>query len=147
MSFPTDSPMQFSAPPTVSLPSEEQIKELVDCFYSRVRQDEILGPVFARAIGDHWEEHLTKMSDFWSTVVLASHRYKGNPMQVHINLPRLNQDHFDRWLALWRVTSSELLDQVHAQIFVKKAEFMAARLLSTIDLYHNLPGGNPLSRD
>ncbi len=129
--------MHYSAPPILSLPSEEQIKELVDCFYSRVRQDELLGPVFAGAIGDHWEEHLTKMSDFWSTVVLASRRYKGNPMQVHINLPRLNQEHFDRWLALWRVTTSELLDQAHAQVFVKKAEFMAERLLSAIDLYHD----------
>lgn len=131
--------MQYSTPPILSLPSEEQIKELVDCFYSRVRQDELLGPVFARAIGDHWEEHLTKMSDFWSTVVLASRRYKGNPMQVHINLPRLNQVHFDRWLALWRVTTFELLDQMHAQVFIKKAEFMAERLLSAIDLYHDSP--------
>ena len=134
--------MQYSASPTVSLHREEQIKELVDCFYSRVRQDELLGPVFARAIGDHWEEHLTKMIDFWSTVVLASRRYKGNPMQVHINLPRLNQVHFDRWLALWRVTTSELLDQVHAQVFVTKAEFMAERLLSAIDLYNDFPAAD-----
>lgn len=137
--------MQYSTPPILSLPSEEQIKELVDCFYSRVRQDELLGPVFARAIGDHWEEHLTKMSDFWSTVVLASRRYKGNPMQVHINLPRLNQVHFDRWLALWRVTTFELLDQMHAQVFIKKAEFMAERLLSAIDLYHDSPSTDVVS--
>lgn len=137
--------MQYSTPPTVSLPSEEQIKELVDCFYSRVRQDELLSPVFARAISDQWEEHLTKMSDFWSTVVLASRRYKGNPMQVHIELPRLNQHHFDRWLALWRVTTSELLDQAHAEIFIKKAEFMAERLLSAIDLYHDFPAAEVVS--
>ena len=137
--------MQYSTPPTLGLPSEEQIKELVDSFYLRVRQDELLGPVFARAIGDHWAEHLTKMSDFWSTVVLASRRYKGNPMQVHIDLPRLNQQHFDRWLALWRVTTSELLDQAHAEIFVKKAEFMAERLLSAIDLYRDPPVANVVS--
>jgi|SRR5690349_21159493 hemoglobin len=137
--------MQCSSPPTLSLPSEEQIKELVDCFYSRVRQDALLGPVFARAIGDHWEEHLTKMSDFWSTVMLASRRYKGNPMQVHIDLPRLNQGHFDRWLTLWRITTSELLDAPNAQVFVKKAEFIAERLLSAIDLYHNSPAANPVS--
>lgn len=129
--------MQYSGPPIVSLPSEEQIKELVDCFYSRVRHDEMLGPVFSRAIGDHWQEHLAKMSDFWSTVVLASRHYKGNPMQVHIDLPRLNQRHFDRWLSLWRITTSELLGETHAQIFVSKAEFMAERLLLAIDVYHD----------
>jgi len=66
-------------------------------------------------------------------------------MQVHIDLPRLNQQHFDRWLALWRVTTSELLDQAHAEIFVKKAEFMAERLLSAIDLYHDPPVANVVS--
>ena len=133
--------MQTSGPPTLTLPSEEQIKDLVDRFYSRVRQDELLGPVFARAVGDHWAEHLAKMSDFWSTVVLASRRYKGNPMQVHIDLPRLSEGHFDRWLSLWIITTSELLEETHAQIFVTKAQFMAERLLSVIDLYHGSLSG------
>ena len=129
--------MQHSNFLILGLPSEQQIRELVDCFYSRVRQDEILGPVFARAIGDDWEEHLTKMCDFWSTVVLASRRYKGNPMQVHIDLPRLRKDHFERWLTLWRATTAELLGEAYAPVFVKKAEFMAERLLSAIDIYHD----------
>ena len=129
--------MSYPGPSTPSLPSEEQIKELVDCFYSRVRGDDLLGPVFAAAIGENWGEHLVKMSDFWSTVVLASRRYKGNPMQVHIELPRLNQSHFERWLSLWRITTSELLGETHAGIFISKAEFMAERLLSAVDLYHD----------
>jgi truncated hemoglobin YjbI len=33
-------------------PNEQQIKELVDSFYSRGRKDELLGPVFAAAIGE-----------------------------------------------------------------------------------------------
>lgn len=129
--------MQYSSLPILSLPSEEQIKALVDRFYSRVRQDELLGPVFGRAIGDDWEKHLAKMSDFWSTVVLASRRYKGNPMQVHIELPRLRPDHFERWLSLWRTTTSELLEETDAQIFVSKAEFMAERLLAAVDVHYD----------
>ena len=80
---------------------------------------------------------MVKISDVWSTVVLASRRYKGNPMQVHIELPRLNQNHFERWLLLWRITTSELLGETHAEIFLSKVEFMAERLLSAIDLYHH----------
>jgi hemoglobin len=128
--------MSYPGLSTPNLPSEEQIKELVDCFYSRVREDELLGPVFADAIGENWGDHLAKMCAFWSTVVLASRRYKGNPMQVHIELPRLNENHFERWLSLWRFTTSELLGETHARIFVWKAEFIAERLLSAIDLYH-----------
>lgn len=73
--------------PVISLPGEHQIKELVNLFYSRVRNDELLGPIFGAAINGNWEEHLIRMTDFWSTVVLASRRYKGNPMAAHLALP------------------------------------------------------------
>ena len=129
--------MHYSSSPV--LPSEQQIKDLVERFYSRVRHDELLGPVFARAIGDHWDEHLIKMSDFWSSLVLASRRYKGNPMEVHTLLPRLGRDHFERWLAHWRATTSELLGEAHAHMFVKKAEFMAERLLAAVDFHYDAP--------
>ena len=77
--------MQYSDSllPITNFPDEQQIKELVDSFYSRVRKDELLGPVFAEAIGEGWDAHLVTMSDFWSSVLLASGRYKGNPMLVH----------------------------------------------------------------
>lgn len=138
--------MPYSTLPILTLPSQQQIKELVDCFYSRVRHDELLGPVFARAIGNNWEEHLAKMSDFWSTVLLASRRYKGHPMQVHIALPRLNRDHFDRWLTLWRSTSCELLGEADAQLFISKAEFIGERLLAAIELRHDSFAGEVASQ-
>ena len=128
--------MHYSGLPILSLPSEQQIKELVDSFYSRVRNDELLGPIFATAIGEHWEEHLAKMADFWSSVVLASRRYKGNPMLAHIALPRLGRDHFERWLLHWRATASELFGEMQASVFVSKAEFMAERLLLAIESHH-----------
>ena len=134
--------MLSSELPALPLPSEPQIKELVDLFYSRVRTDALLGPVFAAAIGDNWDDHLVRMVDFWSTVVLASRRYKGNPMLVHLALPRLSRDHFERWLEYWRAAAAELLGEVQAGIFVRKAEFMAERLLFAIDNHHGpLSGG------
>ena len=41
--------VQFSALDSIS---EEQIAILVDTFYSHVRQDGVLGPVFEKAVGD-----------------------------------------------------------------------------------------------
>lgn len=123
--------------PVISLPGEHQIKELVNLFYSRVRNDELLGPIFGAAINGNWEEHLIRMTDFWSTVVLASRRYKGNPMAAHLALPRLSRDHFERWLEYWRTAASELLGDAQASIFVKKAEFMADRLLLAINTHHD----------
>jgi len=120
-----------------SFPNEQQIKELVDSFYLRVRNDDLLGPVFAEAIGEDWDAHLVTMADFWSSVLLASGRYKGNPMLIHLALPRLGQHHFERWLKHWRATASELFGNARASVFVKKAEFMAERLLLAIDAHHS----------
>jgi len=59
--------------------SEENICQLVDAFYTKVRADEALAPIFDRAIQD-WGPHLNKMYAFWSSVMLTTGRYKGNPL-------------------------------------------------------------------
>ena len=116
---------------------EESIAALVDRFYTRVRQDEVLGPVFAEKIGDEWEPHLETMRAFWSSLMLASGRYKGNPMVKHLLLmPRIGSQHFERWLEIWKQTAAELFPPATAAIFVSKAESMAERLLGTIDQHH-----------
>ena len=119
---------------TENVVNESSIAELVDCFYTRVRQDDILGPVFAKEIGDEWEPHLETMRAFWSSLMLASGRYKGNPTLKHLLLlPRINSEHFQRWLGIWKQTTSELFPPEAAAIFMRKAESMAERLLATID--------------
>jgi hemoglobin len=116
---------------------EEQIAVLVDTFYARVRQDETLGPILERVVGDAWEPHLEKMRAFWSSLTLASGRYKGNPMMAHLMLtPRIGTKHFERWLTLWRQTAAELFPEHETARFVDKAETMGERLLATIDQYH-----------
>jgi hemoglobin len=119
--------------------SEEQIKALVDRFYARVRGDEVLGPVFAQAIGDNWVPHLETMYSFWSSLMRASGKYKGNPMVVHFMLPRIGSQHFERWLSLWKQTTAELFPEQTAAILVHKAESMAERMLESIDTFHESP--------
>lgn len=124
--------------------NEASIGVLVDSFYSHVRQDDILGPVFAREVGDEWAPHLETMRAFWSSLMLASGRYKGNPMLAHLKLvPRIGSEHFERWLGIWKQTTSELFPPEAAAIFVSKAQSMAERLLEAIDRHHaSLPATN-----
>lgn len=56
---------------------ETAIDLLVPAFYARVRADALLGPIFESAIDD-WPHHLAKLKDFWSSVMLASGRYKAS---------------------------------------------------------------------
>jgi hemoglobin len=117
--------------------NENSIAGMVDTFYGAIRQDQLLGPIFDGVIGDNWAAHLAKMKAFWSSVLLASRTYKGNPMIAHLQLPRLTRTHFERWLQLWRETAAALCSQEVAQIFVERAEMIGARLLYAISQYHD----------
>ena len=115
-------------PATTSL-NEQNIASLVDRFYAKVREDALLGPVFNGAIGDHWPEHLAKLTDFWTSVLLASGRYKGNPMMAHLPIPQMDNDHFSRWIELWSQTTTEVFGPEISAVLVAKASMMGERLV------------------
>lgn len=98
------------------------IAEVVDTFYGRVRQDTLLAPVFAKV--DNWDEHLVKLRAFWSSVVLMSGRYHGQPMQAHFPLS-IEPQHFDRWLALFEQTTADVCPPAAAGLFMEKARRIA----------------------
>ncbi|MBP2298681.1 group III truncated hemoglobin [Azospirillum picis] len=102
---------------------EAAIERLVRTFYGKIMKDEVLGPIFGRAITD-WEPHLRKMTDFWSSIALLTQRYEGRPMPVHITLG-LEPPHFERWLGLFRETAKELFPADGAAFLIGKAENIA----------------------
>ncbi|QWG16885.1 group III truncated hemoglobin [Bradyrhizobium sediminis] len=106
--------------------TEPLIERLVRGFYTRVRSDAVLGPVFEARIHD-WEPHLQRMFAFWSSVALMSGRYHGTPMAKHMPLP-VDADHFDRWLALFEETAREVCSPEAATHFVELARRIAASL-------------------
>ncbi|TIQ36306.1 MAG: group III truncated hemoglobin [Mesorhizobium sp.] len=108
--------------------SEQQIRLLVDLFYDKVRADPDLGPIFERVIKDEWGPHLQKMYDFWSSVMLTTGRYKGQPVVAHKRIEGLEIGLFDRWLALFGESCDELLDETTAGLFWLKAVRIAESL-------------------
>ena len=105
---------------------EAMIERLVRGFYRRVREDALIGPVFAARIGD-WEPHLARMCAFWSSVALMTGSYHGQPMQKHLPLP-VDAAHFDRWLALFEKTAEEVCPPAAAALFVERARHVAASM-------------------
>jgi hemoglobin len=105
---------------------ETMIEQLVHGFYARVREDELLGPIFNSRIRD-WDPHLQRMCNFWSSVVLSSGVYHGQPMRMHLPLP-VDAKHFDRWLALFEQTARDLFDEEIALIFMDRAQRIAMSL-------------------
>ncbi len=99
---------------------ERAIATLVDRFYEKVRLDAQLGPVFNAAVHD-WGEHKALLTSFWSSVALRAGSYRGNPMAAHRAHP-IRAEHFDRWLALWRETCAQELDEANAALMLEYAE-------------------------
>ena len=108
--------------------TDKSIRRLVDDFYAKVRADEQLGPIFDRAIAGEWDAHLATMRDFWSSVMLTSGRYKGNPVAVHRAVEGIEYGLFARWLKLFDETSRELFAPEVATVFNTKAARIAESL-------------------
>ncbi|EQB00898.1 MULTISPECIES: group III truncated hemoglobin [unclassified Sphingobium] len=101
---------------------ESDLADLVEAFYGRVRTDPELGPVFNDAVDD-WPEHLHKLANFWSSVMLSTGRYKGQPVPAHMkHKARITPALFERWLALWAATTGELMPPEAAAALQAKAE-------------------------
>ena len=87
--------------------SEADVKLMVDSFYAKVQQDDLIGPIFGTVAGVDWDAHLPKMYNFWNTIIFARGDYKGSPFDKHIPLP-ISKPHFERWLSLFNQNMDEL---------------------------------------
>ena len=112
--------------------NREDITSLVNSFYEKIRQDDMLGPIFYSHIHDNkWPEHLSKLADFWETNLFGIAKFKGNPSQKHITVDKnmnhsITQVHFGKWLQLWFESIDELFE---GEIAFKAKN--AARKMST----------------
>lgn len=114
------------------LDSREEISWLVRTFYKKVRKDDLIGPIFNHQIND-WETHLERLTDFWETNLTFIRKYKGNPIQKHIEVDQASQSeitqvHFGRWLQLWFETINENFEGDKAEAAKNQARNMSTHL-------------------
>ena len=114
--------------------TEELVQTLVHRFYDHIRADSDLGPIFNSAVKDDWGNHLGKMCEFWSSVMLMSGRYHGNPMITHMKLKAVRPEHFERWLELFREAARDTCSPEVAARFVSRAENIANSL--KLDMFY-----------
>ncbi|HEX4095600.1 MAG TPA: group III truncated hemoglobin, partial [Caulobacteraceae bacterium] len=65
---------------------------------------------------------------FWSSVMLASGRFRGAPMPAHIRIAEIRPTHFARWLHLFRQAAAEVCPEPAAALFTARAEMIAESL-------------------
>ena len=109
---------------------EADVRQLVDAFYGKVRRDELLAPIFEPVIGNNWDHHLGRMTDFWSTLLLYTRKFSDDPLTKHLPLA-LTKEHFDRWLLLFHETLDELFQGQIAEN-AKKRAYSIARIMKAV---------------
>jgi len=109
---------------------EAYISQLVDAFYLRVREDDQLGPIFLRAFGNEWDQHLTTMKSFWASVTMNAGTYVGKPVQAHRkHVEYIRKEHFGIWLNLFEQTLIDTSASAEArEYFMVRAEKIAQSL-------------------
>ncbi|MBW8784401.1 MAG: group III truncated hemoglobin [Novosphingobium sp.] len=108
------------------------ISTFVDRFYGRIRDDALLGPIFAERIGD-WNAHLARMKAFWRSILHNSGEFSGDPMAKHLAISGLEERHFGHWLELFYATLRELEHDGEATRLVGgRARMIADSLLTGI---------------
>lgn len=114
-----------------STADEDIVRQLIFTFYSRVRENDDIGPIFDAVIGKEWsdwQEHLEKMVAFWSAVMGIDRRYRGNPMQAHMQIEAIRPEHFQVWLSLFRETAYDVCAESLAEDFIQRAEQIGRNL-------------------
>lgn len=114
---------------------DASIKILVDHFYGIVIKDDVIGPIFHKALGNDmkdWQSHLLIMYRFWSSVMLTSGRYKGNPVEVHKKLSGVEAEMFDHWLGLWDGACDDIFEAPQALAFKTRARRIAGSLIGNM---------------
>ncbi len=112
------------------------VRRLVTVFYSNIRQDAVLGPIFNGIITD-WESHFDLLTDFWETQLFLKRKYHGNPVIVHQEVDAqtnhtITPEHFGLWLNIWFATIDALFEGETAWIAKNRAQKMSTMLYMKI---------------
>lgn len=123
------------------------IDHIVEAFYAKIREDNLLGPIFAERISD-WPPHLARMKAFWRSVLHNSGEFSGNPMLKHLAIPGLQLEHFERWLNLFYETLREAESHLAATELVGiRARMIADSLLTAITMRRDGLSGGRAGKD
>tara|TARA_R110002050_G_scaffold350_5_gene2333 strand:- start:15075 stop:15473 length:399 start_codon:yes stop_codon:yes gene_type:complete len=114
----------------------EDVNLLVVSFYTKIREHQILGPIFNGIIKD-WDSHLELLTDFWESQLLLKRKYIGNPIAAHQEVDKkmnhtITPEHFGLWLNEWFATIDELFEGDVAWIAKNRAQKMSTMLYMNI---------------
>lgn len=116
--------------------NRDDVSLLVNTFYTKVRANDELGPIFNTAIKD-WDSHLIHLTNFWESQLFRKNVFSGNPLKKHVevdenNNNQLTNDLFGLWLQFWLGTIDELFEGELANLAKDRARNIASFMFMEI---------------
>ena len=108
--------------------TRQDICLLLEAFYEKALNDELIGYFFTRVKKINMTEHLPVITDFWEMVLLGGTNYKKDPIAPHMHLHQLSpleEKHFNRWVELFCTTVDELYAGTVATLANQRARSVA----------------------
>ncbi len=91
----------------MDITNREDIENVINLFYEKVKTDELLGFFFTEVVQVDWKKHLVVMANFWENVLFFTGDYEGNPLETHRGIyqkQKTELPHFERWLKIFYQT-------------------------------------------
>ena len=108
--------------------STSDVELLVNSFYDKVVNDELLAPFFKHM---NFEKHLPKMIHFWSFVLLDEAGYTTDVTKMHMHM-KISQEHFDQWISLFHETVDEYFTGEKANLAKERAVLVGWTIASKL---------------
>jgi hemoglobin len=116
----------------------QDIEIFLKAFYKKAFADELIGHFFTEVMPLDLKTHIPIITNFWESIVLNTHGYRKNVMEVHQhihNLSKIQKNHLDRWVELFTVTLDEFFEGSKTELMKQRAKSIAT--LMDIKLNHN----------
>ncbi len=113
--------------------NRQDIDHLIKEFYRKLMVDDQIGYFFTDVVELDLETHIPKIADFWETTLFHTAGYKGNPMQVHVQLhdkSPLYKEHFDRWVQVF----CDTVDELHQGMTAEQAKQRALSIATMMQI-------------
>lgn len=119
--------------------TRENIRKMVDRFYSQILKDEIVAPFFIEKLGDEmisdeWQTHLNLLTNFWASTIMGDNSYSGQPVKPHMHMEGLQRVTFERWLELFFETLDRYYTKDNADIFKVKSQNIANNFMRLLNI-------------
>ena len=128
------------------LDDPEAVDRLVDAFYAKVLDDEMLAPIFTEIAAVDLEQHLPTIKSFWRKMLFGHRDYRRNMVARHVAVHArqpLGPHHFERWLALFTAA----LDEHFAGPYAERARQLAHTIAANLAHYLRTGTGRPRGAD